>query len=82
MKLVSEPSNSSPTTGSSLKTTERNTLLTIIAALCDYSAIDLDAHGTAAQIARLTEELGAAVSHETVRRTLAKIPKALKFRME
>jgi len=82
MKLVSEPSDSSPPTGSSLKTTERNTLLAIIAALCDYSAIDLKAHGTAAQIARLTEEFGAAVSHETVRRTLAKIPEALKSRME
>jgi hypothetical protein len=80
MKPVTEPSDSSPATGNSLKTTERNTLLAIIATLCDYSAIDLKAHGTAAQIARLTEEFGAPVSQETVRRTLAKIPEALMSR--
>lgn len=77
MKPASKPSDSAPSTGNALKTTERNTLLTIIAALCDYSAINLKAHGTAAQIARLTEEFGAPVSQETVRRTLAKIPEAL-----
>jgi len=77
MKPITEPSDSAPATGNALKTTERNTLLTIIAALCDYSAINLKAHGTAAQIARLTEEFGASVSQETVRRTLARIPEAL-----
>jgi len=65
-----------------LKTRERNTLLTIIAALCDYSAIDLKARGTAQDIARMTEEIGVAVSHDSVRRILDSIPIALESRMK
>lgn len=65
-----------------LKTTERNTLLTIIAALCDYSALKPNERGTAGQIARLTEEIGAAVSDDTVRRVLDKIPEALETRLK
>lgn len=59
---------------------ERNTLLTIIAALCDYSAIKFDDRGAANQIARMTEEIGAAVSDDTVRRWLKQIPDALESR--
>jgi hypothetical protein len=77
---IEEPGNSSPARDNPLKATERNTPLTIIAALCDYSAIDLKSRGAAAQIARLTEELGVAVSDDTVRRTLAKIPETLESR--
>ncbi|KAB2309542.1 hypothetical protein F8A87_09775 [Betaproteobacteria bacterium SCN2] len=65
-----------------LTTTERNTLLTIIAAICDYSAIKVEERGAASQIARLTEEIGAPVSDDTVRRALAKIPDALESRMK
>lgn len=65
-----------------LKTTERDTLLTIIAALCNYSAIKHDVRGAANQIAKLTEELGAMVSEDTVRRALGKIPAALESRMK
>ena len=61
---------------------ERNSLLTIIAALCDYSGINLKNRGTACQIAKLTEEFGAPVSDDTMRRTLAKIPEALGVRMK
>lgn len=63
-----------------ITTTERTTLLTIVAALCDYSAIDLGKRGVAAQIAGLTEELGAAVTDDTIRKVLAKIPDALERR--
>lgn len=63
-------------------TSERNSLLTIIAALCNYSAIKPQERGAASQIAKLTEEIGAAVSDDTVRRTLAKIPDALESRMK
>jgi len=63
-----------------LTPTERNTLLTIIAALCDYSAIKTDDRGAASQIARLTEEIGATVSDDTVRRFLRMIPDALATR--
>lgn len=65
-----------------LTTTERNTLLTIIAALCDYSAIKIEERGTVSQIAKLTEEIGAAVSDDTVRRWLKAIPDALETRMK
>ena len=61
---------------------EQDTLLTIIAALCDYSAIKHDDRGAAMQIAKLTEELGADVSDDTVRRWLRMIPDALASRMK
>jgi hypothetical protein len=63
-----------------LSPNERNSLLTIIAALCEYSAISLKERGTATQIANLAAEIGAAVSDDTVRRVLAKIPDALEAR--
>lgn len=62
--------------------TERNSLLTIIAALCDYSAIKHQDRGAASQIAKLTEEIGANVSADTVKRALEKIPNALDARMK
>lgn len=65
-----------------ISTIERNTLLTIIAALCDYSAIKIDDRGTASQIAKLTEDIGATVSDDTVRRWLKAIPDALASRMK
>lgn len=65
-----------------MATTERNSLLTIIAALCKQSAIKPDERGAAMQIAELTEKMGAAVSDDTVRRALAKIPDALESRMK
>ncbi|MFT3960516.1 hypothetical protein [Propionivibrio sp.] len=61
---------------------ERYSLLTIIAALCEYSSIKLQERGAASQIAKLTEEIGAAVSDDTVRRVLARIPDALESRMK
>ena len=63
-----------------LNTRERNTLLTIIAALCEYSAINVNGRGVACQISRLTQELGAPVSDDTVRAWLKKIPEALATR--
>jgi hypothetical protein len=63
-----------------ISTTERNTLLAIIAALCDYSAINPNDRGAASQIAKLTEEVGATVSDDTVRRWLKAIPDALAVR--
>jgi len=61
---------------------ERNSLLTIIAALCDHSAIGLKERGAAGRIAKLTEGIGAVVSDDAVRRALAKIPDALESRMK
>ena len=75
--------NAAPTNnGKLMTTTERNTLLTIIAALCDCSAIKFQERGAAGQIAKLTEEIGAAVTDDTIRSVLAKIPLALDTRMK
>jgi hypothetical protein len=60
-----------------LNTTERNSLLRIIAALCDYSDIKHQGRGVAVQIAKMTDEIGASVGDDTIRDVLAKIPNAL-----
>lgn len=64
-----------------LTTTERNTLLTIIAALCDDSVINPSDRSSASLIAKMTEDFGAPVTDETVRNVLSKIPDALQSRM-
>lgn len=63
-----------------MTSTERNTLLTIIATLCDYSDIKYQERGAAGQIAKLTEEIGAPVSDDTIRNVFAKISDALESR--
>jgi hypothetical protein len=65
-----------------LSTTERTTLLTVIAALCDYSEVKYQERGAAAQIARLTEASGAPVNEDTISKALKKIPSALEARMK
>jgi len=65
-----------------LATTERNTLLTIIAAFCKYESLDPAARGTATDIAKMTQDLGATVSDDTVRRWLKMIPDAIESRMK
>lgn len=76
--------NSHPSANSDkqMTTTERNTLLTIIAALCDHSAINHQERGTAGMIAQLTDEIGASVTDDTIRKVLKKIPEALEARMK
>lgn len=63
-----------------LTTTERNSLLTVIAGICDYSDIKYQERGAAKQIADMTEEIGAPVTDDTIRKILAKIPDALESR--
>jgi len=63
-----------------LTTTERNSLLTVIAGLCDYSDIKHQERGATTQIANMTEEIGAPVTDDTIRKILAKIPFALERR--
>lgn len=58
----------------------QNTLLIIIEALCEYSAIKTDAHGAATQIAKLTQEIGAPIDPDTVSRWLKRIPQAIERR--
>ena len=66
-----------------LLTTERNTLLTIIAALAKQAKIDIKEAGKSAQyISGLTDELGANVSKRAIEDHLKKIPGALEVRMK
>ena len=60
--------------------TERNTLLTIIAALCKDDEIDYEARGAANHIVELTDDIGAHVDEGTVKRHIEKIPDALESR--
>jgi len=61
-----------------LSTREKNSLLTIIAALCNYSDIDIGKRGTAIQLSELTREIGSSLDDETIRKYLKLIPDALK----
>lgn len=63
-----------------IATTERNTLLTIIAAISDYADIKHQERGAASQVAKLTDDIGAPVTDDTIRKVLAKIPEALESR--
>ncbi|MGE4124464.1 MAG: hypothetical protein AB7E59_04270 [Pusillimonas sp.] len=63
-------------------TRQRRTFLTIIAALCDYSAINPNERGTAGQIAAMTEAIGAPITAETIGGLLKEIPDALETRMK
>ena len=65
-----------------LKTTERNTLLTIIAAMCKYEGIGPLDRTTTSKIVEMTEDLGAPVSDDTVRSILKKIPDAVDYRLK
>jgi len=65
-----------------MTTTERNTLLTIIAALCKYERLDPQGRGAAQRLMEMTDDLGAHVDDETIRKHLAKIPDALETRMK
>ena len=60
-----------------LGTNERRKLLSVIAALCDYSAIKPEARGTASQISQLADDIGLKVSEDTVFKMLAEIRKTL-----
>jgi hypothetical protein len=65
-----------------LSATERNTLLTIMAALCHHAGIDPDKRGAAGQIVRMTEAIGAPISDDTALRWLRAVPDALETRMK
>ncbi len=66
-----------------LGTTERNTLLTIIAAMAKEAKINIDPPGKAAgYIEGLTAQLGARVSKRAIEDHLKKIPDALGTRMK
>jgi len=59
---------------------ERNTLILLIAALCQKAGIDHRSRTAAGEIEGLTDLLGAKVTDETVRKYLDKIPGILATR--
>lgn len=63
-----------------IPTRARNSLLVIIAALCDYSDIKIKERGAAVQIAKFTEEIGAGITDDTVRGILSQIDDAVERR--
>lgn len=75
--INAENDSSTPSKSKPLSTTERHTFLTIIAALCDYAAIGFAERGASVQIAKLTQDIGAAISDDTIRPLLKQIPEAL-----
>jgi len=80
--LVSPKENHPAKVDRPITTRQRRTLLTIIAALCDYSAIKSGARGAAGQIAAMTDEVGASITAETIAELLKEIPEALETRMK
>lgn len=81
-QVESPPASDDAKPAKEIATSERTSLLTIIAALCDYSAIDYKERGAATKIKELTEEIGVPVSDDTIHRALKKIPDALVSRMK
>lgn len=63
-----------------LATKERNTLLILIAALCRNSKIDHKQRGVAIAIQQMTENIGAPITDDTIRRILGQIESALDSR--
>ncbi len=60
-----------------LTSTERNSLLVMIAALCRRADLDITGPKTVGEIVRLIDELGANLGDDTIRSTLRKIPDAI-----
>jgi len=69
-----------PTVDRPLRTRERRTLLTIIAALCKHSDINYEIRGAAQRIKNATELLGAPIDDGTIEKVIKEIPDALETR--
>lgn len=65
-----------------LTTRQRRTLLTLFAAICKRAKLDISARGSAQRIKEMTEELGAPVDADTIKKFLDEIPDAIESRMK
>jgi hypothetical protein len=63
-----------------LTTKERNTLLVLLAALCKQANIDFNKPGIATAIARMTENIGAPITDDTIRNIIKQMNEALETR--
>lgn len=61
---------------------ERNTLLVLLAALCKEAKIDYTERGIATAIEMLTQQIGASITDDTIRKVLKQIPEALESRQK
>jgi len=77
-----QDSNPKPPLRKSAETNSRRTLLIIIAALAKKANIDLDERGSARKIMELTDEIGAHISDETIRKLKTEIVDAVESRMK
>lgn len=67
-------------TDKQLTTNERNTLLVLIAALCNQAKIDYQKPGISSAIALATEQIGAPITDDTIRKILRQISSAVESR--
>lgn len=58
----------------------RRTLLTLIGALCKAADLDVKKRGVAQRLMEMTEQVGAPVDDETIRKIMADIPEAIESR--
>ena len=79
-KLQGKQENQQKKTERPLSTRTRRTLLTIIAALCIKAGINYEDRGAAQRISDFTEEIGAAVTDDTIRKIISNIDDALETR--
>lgn len=61
---------------------ERNTLLTLVGALCKEAKIDPTLRGVSASVKAMTELVGAPISDDTIRKIFKEIPAALEKRQK
>jgi hypothetical protein len=59
---------------------EKNTLLILIAALCKEAKIDPDVRGVSSAIRELTEQIGAPVGDDTIKKVLGQLQAAIDSR--
>ena len=60
-----------------LRTVERDSLLIIIAALCQHAGINPQDRGASVQIEKITEQFGLAITDDTIRKWVRLIPDAI-----
>ncbi|WP_028618722.1 hypothetical protein [Pseudomonas canadensis] len=68
------------TEGNDMPLRSRRTLLTIVASLCSSQGLDIRARGASQRIKEMTEQIGAPVDDETIRKVLSAIPDAIESR--
>jgi hypothetical protein len=69
--------NEAPSAEKPLSSKERNSLLTLIAALCKQAGFDIDRRGIAISLAKATEQLGKPLTDDTIRGIIKQVKNIL-----